>query len=380
MGGHNILRVSPHHMNNAVATTLSLFLLIILGFTLRSKFSTDREKEGIKILILSVALPAMIFVGLQKVEFTIDVLAFPVCALVFNWLAFYFTDVIAILFRLSKNDPARRTMKMLIPSLAPGLTCFPFLLEYFGEATMANAAIADVGNKVFVLIILYLLALSLYQSTLDSQKITETSRIKSLVKSLFYEPVNVVIIVGIAMISMDLRYEQFPQFLQMTIDYTSMIMTPLVLMYIGLSVKLNWKQIKTIWSALLMRSAFAFMCSAALLMVLKVDDPLLAVLIVLFPQSSCSFWPYAHMHVMNKLSAENGGKEPIFDIDLAMNIMAFSLPLSTVIILSLSTYGVKIANPALVFKLGLVLFLVTLVPAAVAWLFKGGVDRRATSD
>ena len=51
---------------------------------------------------------------------------------------------------------------MLLPSLAPGLSCFPFIIVYLGDEYLALAALADVGNKIFVLILLYMLAMHWY--------------------------------------------------------------------------------------------------------------------------------------------------------------------------------------------------------------------------
>lgn len=351
-------------MNSAIAKTISLFLLIMVGFFLRKKIKSKEQKEGLKIVILSVALPSIIFIGLQKINFSVDMLIFPIAALVFNLCAFASVSFLSSVFKLDKDSSYARTLKMLVPSLAPGLSCFPFLLEYFGEPTLANAAIADIGNKIFVLIILYLLALKWYHKSEYVEYSDKGSKLKSLLKSLISEPVNMVILLGVGLLLFGINYDSFPAFLSMTVDKMSLIMTPLVLMFIGISVKLDWAQIKTIWSVLLFRSGFAFFFSGLILAFFPATSPALSMLIVLFPQSSCSFWPYAHMSAINAMGEAKNTK-PVFDMDLGMNILALSLPLSTIIILGLSTYGEKSSSPVFVFTLAGILIGASVLPQLV---------------
>ena len=118
-----------------------------------------QDLKGVKTIILSVALPAVIFVALLKIKLESSLLIFPILALLFNLIMLacskYFLST-----TLSKNeDSKKRTIMMLLPSLAPGLSCFPFIVVYLGDDSLALAALADVGNKIFGLILLYMLAM-----------------------------------------------------------------------------------------------------------------------------------------------------------------------------------------------------------------------------
>ena len=53
-------------MNEALQKTLELFLIILLGFLLQKKLPNKESLKGVKVLILSVALPATIFIALLK--------------------------------------------------------------------------------------------------------------------------------------------------------------------------------------------------------------------------------------------------------------------------------------------------------------------------
>jgi malate permease and related proteins len=127
----------------------------------------------------------------------------------------------------------------------------------------------------------------------------------------------------------------------MNIDRLSVIMTPLVLLFIGISMKLTKQQAKVIMSFLFFRSGIAFLLSSILLALLPTQAPAIALLIVVFPQSACSFWPFAHMASVGQLESKSDvpEKNRIFDLEFAMNILACSLPFSVILIMGIYSAG-----------------------------------------
>ena len=354
-------------MNPAIVKTISLVVLILLGYTLQSKITSKDQKAGIKTVILSIALPATIFIALLKIEFSWELAIVPLLALAFNLVVFALVDKMPVLLPgIDSQSSQHRTIKMLLPSLAPGLSCFPFLLEYLGENSLAMAALADVGNKVFVLIILYLMAMRWYYQRNAIEDQNTSDKVKGLLVSLVREPINMVLLVALGMLAFGLNFESLPEFLQISTDRLSLMMTPLVLLFIGISVKLNWQQVKTIFSLLFVRATLAFLISAGLLLVLPVQDPAIALLIVIFPQSACSFWPYAHISVVGALEEVNTQADsPTFDLEFAMNVLACSMPFSTVLILGICTAGNFFAAPMSVLGAAVIFGLIALVPLVV---------------
>lgn len=354
-------------MNPAIIKTISLVVLILLGYTLQSKIKSKEQKTGIKTVILSIALPATIFIALLKIEFSWEMAMVPLLALAFNFTVFALVDKMpAILPGIASGSSQHRTIKMLLPSLAPGLSCFPFLLEYLGEDSLAMAALADVGNKVFVLVILYLVAMRWYYQRNEIESQNTSDKVKGLLISLVREPINMVLLVALGMLAFGLNFNSLPEFLQMSTDRLSLMMTPLVLLFIGISVKLNWQQVKTIFSLLFVRASIAFLISAVLLLVLPVQSTAMALLIVIFPQSACSFWPYAHISVVSALEEVNPHPSTsTFDIEFAMNVLACSLPFSTVLILGICTAGDFFAAPTNVLGITLVFSAIAIAPMVV---------------
>jgi hypothetical protein len=157
---------------------------------------------------------------------------------------------------------------------------------------------------------------------------------------LINEPVNIAIMVAIGMLSFGLSYDAFPEFAKLSIDRMSLMMTPLVLLFIGVSIRLTWNQFRTIFAALTFRCGVAFLISAIFLTFFPVKDVTTALLIVVFPQSACSFWPYSHMSSVSLLEKNSGSVSGgTFDLDFAMNVLACSMPLSVVMILIVYSTG-----------------------------------------
>jgi len=351
-------------MSSATTKTISLLLLIIIGYLFRKKIKNKDQREGIKTLILSLALPATIFIALLQIDFKSDLIIIPILSLGFNVVMHLLVDKLPLrpVFGIPVNQ--YRVLIMLIPSLAPGLSCFPFIMEYSGQGPLAMAALADVGNKVFVLIISYTIAMKWYFEANKDSMPDEGNKVKDLLFSLLNEPVNLVIVTAIVMLSLGLSYSTFPEFIRLSIDRLSLMMTPLVLLFIGLSMRLTWDQVRTIFSFLFFRSGIAFFISGLLLFFFPVTDIPTILLMVVFPQSACSFWPYAHMASVAQLESKAAGKPTsrTFDLDFAMNVLACSMPFSVILILTVYASGSFFTSTSNVFICaGILLTLAVLV-------------------
>lgn len=371
-------------MSPAITKTISLLLLIAIGYVFQRKIKSKDHLEGIKTLILSLALPATIFIALLQIDFRSDLIIIPVLSIGFNLFMYLLMDKIP--FRPLFNIPLNRyrTLIMLIPSLAPGLSCFPFIMEYSGQGPLAMAALADVGNKIFVLIISYTIAMRWYYDVNRDIIPNSKNKIKDLLYSLVNEPVNLVMIAALVMLGLGMNYTHFPLAISLSIDRLSLLMTPLILLFIGLSMRLTWDQVKTIFSFLFFRSGIAFLMSAIVLAVLPVTDISAILLIVVFPQSACSFWPYAHMAVVAKLENKStSGKSKTFDLDFAMNVLACSMPFSVLLIMVIYASGdffagtTQLFTSAFTFMISAVLIVLV---SSRSWSLEKNNNRNITTD
>lgn len=329
-------------MDPALQKTFTFLSFILLGFLLKSKFNSKEQVNGIKSFILTIALPSTIFVALMGVEMSASMLVFPILALAFNFVIYFITPPLLKVVGVDNDSAKGRTLRLLLPSLAPGLSCFPFILEYLGEKSLADAALADVGNKFFVLIFLYVMAMNMFYRIHHSAKTSSKGKIKELLMSLVREPINLVIIIAIALLSLGFNFDRLPVFIGDTFSRLSLIMTPLVLFFIGLAVKLKKESLWAILNILLLRAGVTLLIGTGLVLLLGVQDTSTILLMMVFPLSSCSFWPFAHLSVFSKRE-KNSSKT--FDTEYAILVLALSLPISTLMILGILSSGEFFARP-----------------------------------
>ncbi|WP_198439753.1 AEC family transporter [Pareuzebyella sediminis] len=357
-------------MNFALQNTLELLLIIGLGLLLQKKVA-KQDLKGVKTIILSVALPSVIFVALLKIKLESSLLVFPLLALSFNLIMLAASKYILGASLPKNDDSKKRTVMMLLPSLAPGLSCFPFIVVYLGDDSLALAALADVGNKIFGLILLYMLAMHWYHlRSIKNLKASTGSKLRSLALALVKEPINMVIIVGLVLLTVGLNMESLPLFMQNTIQSLKILMTPLVLLFIGMAVRIKSGEFGVILSLLARRAGITFCLSAIFAFLFPALTPALILLLVVFPQSACSFWPFAHMSAVSALEENDEQKNPTFDINFAVNILACSLPFSTILIISVFSLSEFFVNPTVILTTGISMITLSFIPYFIKRLGK----------
>ncbi|MFN3800110.1 AEC family transporter [Belliella pelovolcani] len=356
-------------MSIALQKTLSLILLIVLGLILKRKFTNPDQNKGLKMIILDVALPAMIFVALLKIEINPDLLMLPVFALIFNVLILVIAKYALPFFGVEGNSSSMRTLLLLLPSLAPGLTCFPFVVEYLGEDLLAMAALSDIGNKVFVLILAYLLAISWYYKHHQLKSVSSSQRVKQLLLAMVKEPINAVILTAILLLSIGINMERLPVFLSQSILMMKDMMTPLVLLFIGIAVVFKWEQMRMLAGILLFRAGIIFLISGVFILLVPMSTELM-LLAVVFPQSAVSFWPFAHMSAIRSMEISQAElkSNPTFNLELGINLLALSMPFSTLLILGVFSSGTYFTNPTHVFLIGGILLVGSVIPMLIKWV------------
>lgn len=354
-------------MDSALEKSLALIIFIIIGVLLKKRFTHGKEVNGLKNLILTLALPATIFIALLKIKVDADLLILPFFALLFNFLLFFVSPVLLYFTGIPKESPEANTLKLLIPSLAPGLSCFPFILEFLGDPFLAKAAMADLGNKFFVLFILYLIAIRWHYQNESYKKESLKNKLQSLLKSLLTEPVNLFIFVALILISMGITITDFPGFLSSILLRLSAIMTPLVLLFIGLALKFKRKQFFQIFSLLMLRAAIGLILVAAAVSILNISVKNDILFMLAFALSACSFWPFAHISGIAFKEKELNTKHATFNVDIALSVLALSLPLSVLLILMILTAGNTFTSTSNILILASVLFLLGSIVPLIKW-------------
>lgn len=141
-------------------------------------------------------------------------------------------------------------------------------------------------------------------------------------------------------------------------------MTPLVLLFIGLSVKFKRQLVVQILSLLFLRAGLALCLSCLLIYIAGISSTSEILFVSAFSLSACSFWPFAHIASISVREKEIPKNQKTFDTDYSIAILAFSLPISVALILLIfSTQQILIANNNLFFFGTLLLFIAILPPA-----------------
>jgi hypothetical protein len=125
-----------------------------------------------------------------------------------------------------------------------------------------------------------------------------------------------------------------------------------------------------ITSLLTFRAGITFLLSGAFILLVPLPSEAAVLLAVVFPQSACSFWPFAHMSAVRALENTNPALEdkPTFDLELGVNVLAVSMPFSILLILGVFTSGSYFTNPYHVLILGCVLTIGAVLPRMLQWI------------
>ena len=319
------------------------FLLITLGFILKHKFKKQSFKTGLKIYILNIALPATIFISIINFEISSNFLLYPLIALFFNIIIFAITPLILKIAKIS-DSKKKRTLLMLLPSFAPGLSCFPIINDFLGSEALAKASIIDFGNKFFVLLFLFFIAIRLHNVNQNNAIYNRRKSIKPMLKNFLYEPINIIIFVAIIFLWTGNTITNLPNLL---IDFFSKIsdtLTPVVLIFIGLSIILKRDVVMDIIPLLLLRSGICLLILTFLLQLTGYGFYTETKLFLILSISSVSFWPFAHMTFVNNIEKDIDKRNKTFDIKFGLNFLAYSLPFSTTLILFLFSNDSFLSN------------------------------------
>jgi hypothetical protein len=179
---------------------------------------------------------------------------------------------------------------------------------------------------------------------------------------LVQEPINIAVVIALGMVFLGFNVSVLPFFLKESIEKLAVIMTPLVLIFIGLSVKFKKSSIVLLLQSIIWRSGITFVISAIFITLMPANMPTsIILLMVILPQSACSFWPYAHMAIVNELQSKSDHPK-IFRLDMAVNLLALSLPFATILSLIICSSGNVFTNSANILFLGFSLVALSITP------------------
>ena len=158
------------------------------------------------------------------------------------------------------------------------------------------------------------------------------------------EPVNLFIIAALILLSFGFHMNNLPFIVSESLSRLSLLMTPLVLLFIGLSVKIKKRQFAQIISMLLLRAGIVVILGIALITAVQINVAQDRLLLLAFGLSACSFWPFAHIAAVDAQEKRVLNFKKTFNQNFAINILAVSFPLSVVLILGILSAGTLFAS------------------------------------
>ena len=202
------------------------------------------------------------------------------------------------------------------------------------------------------------LSFHLHRITQGIKKKKNKISIKSILKNIFLEPINAVLVISILMLSFGFNVNDIPAIITDFISRLKDTLTPLVLIFVGLSIIFAKQALREIIPLLFIRAGISLFLIGLIGTFTDfggVDDSTFYVILSL---SSVSFWPFAHMTLIDKIEKNAKFKERTFDIQFGLNFLAYSLPFSTIFILLFLSNSEKLVNVSSLFMLALIMIVV----------------------
>lgn len=208
-------------MNNLLTQSVSIFLLIAAGYTVRKRgILSDREVKGLTNLIVTISMPSSIIMSMA-IEFSKDKLIFAAVAFGFNVIGYFLKGALANAFvKLFKiEDFQVPVYKLMIMFSNCGFMGIPVAGALFGSEGLFYAAIVNVCFNIF----LWTLGIKI-----SSEGQNPDSRISA--KVLLKNPGIMSVGIGLALFMLPF---DLPKFVETPMSLLAATTTPLAMISVG---------------------------------------------------------------------------------------------------------------------------------------------------
>lgn len=242
-----------------VFKVVPVILLITLGvFFEKTAFLSKEAINGMKKLVINISLPSLLFLAFLRTELKpeyalISLVVFIACLIGF---------AMGFLFKKLQGN-TNQFYPSVFSSFATGLVGYPFFISVFGSEQLYKLAVIDIGNALFVFIVLVNFLDSVKCDRTASKRLTLRDLIFNMVKS----PLIIGIVLGIAFsLSGSAPYiETFPATAALITTATMIANTtvPIIMLVIGYELHFDLKNLmEPVFSVLLrlvMMVTFAYL-------------------------------------------------------------------------------------------------------------------------
>ena len=177
----------------------------------------------------------------------------------------------------------------------------------------------------------------------------KTGSLNFILKSLIYEPINVVMILALIFLTTNNNLSDIPNMIISLFMKIKDSLAPAVFIFIGFSILFNLKDLIKIIPLLLIRSGLCLLIVTSSIHFTGLGFTDETILFIILSLSSVSFWPFAHMAFIDNLEKRVNLNKKNFDLKFGLNFLAYSLPFSTITILLLFVDYSILYNPLILY-------------------------------
>ena len=368
-----MLRWEDHGGGASMADFLFTCLVCVgAGLALRRLGHPPEAAHLLRDLIIKVLLPATVAGAILQVEFHLSWLLLP-AAMIGCSLA-----TLAILaalqgFGMRLGTAAQNNVVfVLAPFAAPGITAIPFIAAGLGPEGLAQASLGHIGW-----VIAYTLGTPLVVALACRNGMSSVAR-PSVWRRLGREPILLGALAAGVGVTLDVGYSDLPAAVQQTLELLTSLLAPLVLVFVGLTVRVRSRGLRVVLCALSLRLAIGLALAASMLALLPLG-PILPILLVVLPLSAPPLYGIAAIYA----APSEPGQPEVFDREFALDLFGVAFPACMVAVLAALLVPALATDPgwlalASLVPLALLVALQTMPALFARRRVSGGVDEHGT--
>ena len=326
-----------------VIRTIVLFLI---GLWLKHQFKGELSFKSIKIVMMQVFLPAVIFYliltnkeGISENGLWMIIVA----TLALNFITFGFAKFVLPKLLPNLGKKIINTNAVMLSAYAPCITVVPIAAAISTNINATYAALFDIGDKFFIFVILF----AYISFQVQEKSAGFLHNIVYFLKKIILQPINLALILSLVLSSQNIVFEDLPSVIQQIIvDIKSPL---LILIPIFIAGVVSFENLsKTLVSVLMYKYGFGFIVSAIFLLLFPgVITAGLGLLVVTAPLASSSMWAKQNLVEFDKEKVSQK-----FDLDFADDLFTNSFGISLILNFLIFSLGESVVNPNLLLILG----------------------------
>ncbi|WP_320047408.1 AEC family transporter [uncultured Ilyobacter sp.] len=199
---------------------MPIVLFLFIGFVLK-RFNFIKKEDGEVLLkiVFYIILPAVVFLSISQVEISLQLLFYPLSAVIMHLIMYALGNYLYKFLRLNSYEKNIFIGSLMILNMS---FIFPFYTAFYGEKEIFRISLFDIGN------ILMMSSIVFYVFTFESNN--NKSKFVNLL-NIVKTPLIVSLIVGIIF---NLFNIDTPISIKITLEQISKLMGPLIMIALGI--------------------------------------------------------------------------------------------------------------------------------------------------